>query len=189
MRNILFITLLFPAALVSYKTAYADSFPATMTGGTLQSNITMTVAVATCIVNNGQGFAQAVDMPSTSVSEVNSGTALTGEALLKVDCSQGAIQPDNIVLSVAPAGGSSIVGTSADGVIATNISGLGLKLTWPDGLPVSLDIAQPRVFPASSAVGGVWNTRIVAQPIKVTAEPFQGGGAYTGTVTVTLSYS
>lgn len=189
MRNILFIAFFFPTSLGLYQVAYADSFSSSEIGGTLSSNITMTVGTATCIVNNGQGVAQTVSMPIVSVSELNSGTAVTGEAPLKVDCSQGAAHPDNIVFSVAPAGDSIVVGTSDSGVIATDRTGVGLKLTWKDGQPVSLDIAQPRSFPASSAVGGVWSTSILAQPVKVIAEELNGGGTYTGTVTVTLSYS
>lgn len=189
MKNNLLIILLFLAHLILQGTAYADAFDATPTGGTLRSNITMSVAIPTCSVNNGQGIGQTVNIPSATIDDLNNGNAPTGDAYLTVDCSHGIVPSAGIVLSVAPAGSSTVIGSSDGGVIATDKSGVGLLLTWHDGQSVSLNATQPRVFPVSQAQHGIWETSITAKPIKIPGQDLNGGGFYKGTVIVTLSYS
>lgn len=152
-------------------------------------DINMTIADVTCQVNSGAGLSQQVTLPLVSLADLQANRGQSAEAPLKVDCTGSPSQPNSITLSVEPVGGSSLIGTGDGGMLKTDKTGVGLKLTWKhDGQPVTMTPNLSSTFFPAMAIGNVWDLGIIAQTIAVPGETAKGG-EYVGAIRLNLRYS
>lgn len=175
---------LFSFLLVIPLSGQADSFSSNRDGGTLRSQITMEVSAPTCTVNGEKGITRTVYMGQISWEDLLAGRGKTAIAPLRVDCSASGTQAKAVEVNVQAAG-SSKPDSNIQGLLQTNMSGVGLQLAWHDGEPVSLKADTYRNFAAGT--NPIWDLAITAKPVATSTE-ISNGGRYVGMITVDLTY-
>lgn len=185
-RNKYYLLTLFGLSFLSPTMSQAISSTSSI-GSEQISNINMMVSTPICQINNGQGVAQQITMPSVSIYELRTNTGKTATAPLLVDCNSSDVQPNNILVTVKPAGSSTIVNNGQDGKLATDKAGVGLLLTWKVNSQ-AVDLSNHTItFPSSIATEKLWDLSINAKPIS-TDNKILSSGNYTGTIIVNLQY-
>lgn len=180
-KNILYMTvgLLFFAGV---NTSLADEKV------DIQLSLQMEVVNITCLINDGSGINQQVLLPLASQAELRAGTAQGGLAKLMVDCSNNLTQPAGIEVSLTPVGGVSAVGSAADGILSTDLSGVALKLVWQiNGQPASLAGGDYSSFSPSVSDQQRWNASLLVTPQHIPGEKI-GRGSYKSAVKVNIIY-
>lgn len=163
---------------------------ATTTIGDVIMGINMVVADVTCNINNGKGINQQIVMPIISWDELEKNSVHSTEVPLLVDCRSSASQPTAISVRLTPANGGGIVGNGSNGILKTDLAGIGLELTWKKlagSPPVSLLPGDETVFTAVNGSEGIWDLSLLAKPILVHGE-IPEMGRYTGMLQINLKY-
>ncbi|EBT2497848.1 TPA: hypothetical protein G8O64_004640 [Salmonella enterica] len=148
----------------------------------------MDVVNVTCLINDGAGINQQVNLPLASQAELRAGTAKSGLAKLMVDCSKNLTQPASFEVSLAPSGGVSAVGSGADGILRTDLSGVALKLVWKiNGQPASLAFGDYSKFFPSASTPQQWDLSLLVTPQYIPGENIEKG-FYKSAVKVNIIY-
>lgn len=129
-------------------------------------------------------------MPIVSWDELEKNSVHSTEVPLLVDCRSSASQPTAISVRLTPANGGGIVGNGSNGILKTDLAGIGLELTWKKlagSPPVSLLPGDETVFTAVNGSEGIWDLSLLAKPILVHGE-IPEMGRYTGMLQINLKY-
>ncbi|EBC5055223.1 hypothetical protein CQT90_20600 [Salmonella enterica] len=154
-----------------------------------QLTLQMEVVHITCLINDGVGINQQVYLPLVSQTELRADTAKSGLAKLIVDCSSSSNTPADITVRLTPVGGASVVGSGADGILKTDLSGVALKIVWnSDGQPVSLVPGNATVFSPSASDPLRWDLSFLVTPKMISGEQL-GSGHYKSALQINIVYS
>ncbi|GKX64281.1 fimbrial protein [Pragia fontium] len=100
-------------------------------------SISLDVVNITCDVNNGEGFNKTVDFKVINESTLLAGKQPAVKTQFIVDCQKSGVIPKNIDVTFKP-GSQGALNNGTGGELKTNLFGVGIQLTWPDGTQVDL---------------------------------------------------
>ncbi|AKJ43980.1 fimbrial protein [Pragia fontium] len=100
-------------------------------------SISLEVVNITCDVNDGEGLDKIVDFKVINEKTLLAGKQPAVKAQFIVDCRKSGVMPKNIDVKLKP-GSQGALNNGTGGELQTNLSGVGINLSWPDGTPVDL---------------------------------------------------
>ncbi|WP_071845524.1 fimbrial protein [Pragia fontium] len=100
-------------------------------------SISLEVVNITCKINNGEGFDKVVDLGVMHETTLLEGKQPAVKTQFIVDCRESGVKPQNIDVKFKP-GRQGTLNNGSGGELNTNLSGVGILLTLPDGTPVDL---------------------------------------------------
>lgn len=107
-------------------------------------NIALDVVNITCNINDGQGFNKIVDFGVIDEAKLLSGKIPEVKTQFIVDCQKSGFVPENIDIKFH-SGSQGALNLGLDGKLKTNLSGVIVQLSWPDGTPVNLSGVNNRI--------------------------------------------
>lgn len=163
---------------------------ATTTLGEVTMGINMVVTDVTCSINNTKGISQQIIMPIVSHDTLIKNSAQNTEVPLLIDCRSSASQPTSVSIRLNPGSAGTLVGDGSNGILKTDLTGIGIKLTWKNMAghpPASLLPGHDTVFTTAFGSEGIWDLSLFAQPVLVSGETPEMG-RYTGALQISLKY-
>lgn len=169
--------------LLSAPVMADDAFGANQTGGSLVSQITMTVGTPTCSLDRGS---QTVDFSDITVAQLRAGSATPMDVGVKLSCDS---VPAGITLTMKPTGGSSADNIASPGVVTGSAPGTGYKLTWAAGSAFgSQDSTVDYNVPLTILPARVTELKMMATPVATTSGRIESGTS-TATINMVLKFS
>lgn len=105
-------------------------------------DISLNVVTITCNINDGKGFNKIVNFEAINESDLLSGKQPAVKTQFIVDCQKSGFKPSYIDIKVTP--GSQGAYDVLDGKLKTNLSGVGIYLSWLDSTPIDLSGGNKR---------------------------------------------
>nr|WP_282554127.1 fimbrial protein [Providencia rettgeri] len=114
----------------------------------IQLKISLDVVNITCNINDGKGFNKIVDFKVINETDLLTGKQPAVKTQFIVDCQKSGFKPNNIDIKFRP-GPQGMFNDGSDGKLKTNLSGVGIYLSWLDSKPIDLSGTNKR-FSANS---------------------------------------
>ncbi|HGT6054248.1 TPA: hypothetical protein ACM4E9_004420 [Escherichia coli] len=108
----------------------SGTLQATTIMGDVKMGINMEITDVICTTNNGKGISKHIVMPVMSRYDLTKNAVQSTNLPLLLDCSSGASLPSSISLRLDPAAGVILVGDGSNGILKTDLTGIGKALTW-----------------------------------------------------------
>ncbi|EPG6919093.1 TPA: fimbrial protein [Proteus mirabilis] len=102
-----------------------------------QLTISLDLVRITCDINNGKGFNKIVDFDVINESNLLAGNQPAVKTQFIVDCQKSGFKPEHIDIKVKP-GSQGALNNGIGGELKTNLSGVGIYLSWADSSPINL---------------------------------------------------
>lgn len=105
--------------------------------------ISLDVVTITCNINDGKGFNKIVDFNVMNENDLLSGKQPAVKTQFIIDCQKSGFKPNYIDIKVTP-GSQGALHNGLGGELKTNLSGVGIYLSWLDTTPIDLSGVNKR---------------------------------------------
>ncbi|MEQ5138173.1 fimbrial protein [Providencia alcalifaciens] len=100
-------------------------------------SISLDIVNITCDINDGKGFNKIIDFDVINETDLLAGKQPAVKTQFIVDCNKSGFKPNNIDIKVYP-GAQGALNNGVGGELKTNLSGVGIYLSWMDKSPIDL---------------------------------------------------
>ncbi|HFF1653596.1 TPA: fimbrial protein [Providencia rettgeri] len=105
--------------------------------------ISLDIVNITCDINDGKGFNKIVDFKVINEGDLLAGKQPAVKTQFIVDCQKSGFKPSHIDIKFRP-GSQGALNNGTGGELKTNLSGVGIYLSWLDVTPIDLSGTNTR---------------------------------------------